>query len=144
MTLIKKHYGQNHTVLFKCLTLFGPVLTLPLSRKIVETEDLYELRVQQGNNICRLFYFYYSELKDEQFRKEYEQLEDEFNLAEEVLKLRQKQNLSQNDLAKIAGTSQPAIARLESGKYQNVSLSFLRKIGKALNVIPEVHFKAAE
>ncbi|GHU88868.1 hypothetical protein FACS189476_06730 [Spirochaetia bacterium] len=85
-----------------------------------------------------------SELKDEQFRKEYEQLEDEFNLAEEVLKLRQKQNLSQNDLAKIAGTSQPAIARLESGKYQNVSLSFLRKIGKALNVIPEVHFKAAE
>ncbi|GHU74549.1 hypothetical protein FACS189450_15200 [Spirochaetia bacterium] len=85
-----------------------------------------------------------SELKNEQFRKEYEQLEDEFNLAEEVLKLRQKQNLSQNDLAKIAGTSQPAIARLESGKYQNVSLSFLRKIGKALNVIPEVHFKAAE
>ncbi|GMO30389.1 MAG: hypothetical protein Ta2B_11180 [Termitinemataceae bacterium] len=85
-----------------------------------------------------------SELKDEQFRKEYKQLEDEFNLAEEVLKLRRKQNLSQNDLAKIAGTSQPAIARLESGKYQNVSLSFLRKIGKALNVIPEVHFKAAE
>ncbi|GMO51232.1 MAG: hypothetical protein Ta2G_09020 [Termitinemataceae bacterium] len=85
-----------------------------------------------------------SEMKDEQFRKEYEQLEGEFNLAEEVLKLRQKQNLSQNDLAKIAGTSQPAIARLESGKYQNVSLSFLRKIGKALNVIPEVHFRAAE
>ncbi|GHU46221.1 hypothetical protein FACS1894190_18270 [Spirochaetia bacterium] len=85
-----------------------------------------------------------SEMKDEQFRKEYEQLEDEFNLAEEVLKLRQKQNLSQKDLAKIAGTSQPTIARLESGKYQNVSLSFLRKIGKALNVIPEIHFKAAE
>lgn len=43
------------------LTQFGPVLTLPHSRKIVETEDLYELRVQQGNNICRLFYFYYNE-----------------------------------------------------------------------------------
>jgi predicted transcriptional regulator len=52
--------------------------------------------------------------------------------------------LSQKDLAKIAGTSQPTIARLESGKYQNVSLSFLRKIGKALNVIPEVQFNAAE
>ncbi|GHU46224.1 hypothetical protein FACS1894190_18280 [Spirochaetia bacterium] len=44
----------------KMLTQFGPVLTLPHSRKIVETEDLYELRVQQGNNICRLFYFYYN------------------------------------------------------------------------------------
>ncbi|GMO30383.1 MAG: hypothetical protein Ta2B_11170 [Termitinemataceae bacterium] len=43
------------------LTQFGPVLTLPHSRKIVETEDLHELRIQQGNNICRLFYFYYDE-----------------------------------------------------------------------------------
>jgi DNA-binding XRE family transcriptional regulator len=85
-----------------------------------------------------------SEMKDERFRKEYEQLEGEFCLAEEVIKLRQDQNLSQNDLAKIAGTSQPAIARLESGKYYNVSMSFLRKIGKALNVIPEIHFKKAE
>ncbi|MDR0669040.1 MAG: type II toxin-antitoxin system RelE/ParE family toxin [Treponema sp.] len=42
------------------LTQFGPVLTLPHSRKIVGSEDLYELRVQQGNNICRLFYFYYN------------------------------------------------------------------------------------
>jgi predicted transcriptional regulator len=85
-----------------------------------------------------------SEMKNEQFRKEYEQLEEEFYLAEEVIKLRQEQNLSQKDLAKIAGTSQPAIARLESGKYQNVSMSFLRKIGKALNVVPEIHFKKAE
>jgi phage-related protein len=43
------------------LTQFGPVLTLPHSRKIVGTKDLYELRVQQGNNICRLFYFYHDE-----------------------------------------------------------------------------------
>jgi phage-related protein len=42
------------------LAQFGPVLTLPHSRKIVGTEDLYELRVQQGNNVCRLFYFYYN------------------------------------------------------------------------------------
>ncbi|MDR1506636.1 MAG: type II toxin-antitoxin system RelE/ParE family toxin [Treponema sp.] len=45
------------------LVQFGPVLTLPHSKKIVGTEDLYELRVQQGNNICRLFYFYHNELK---------------------------------------------------------------------------------
>jgi phage-related protein len=42
------------------LTQFGPVLTLPHSRKIIGTDDLYELRIQQGNNICRLFYFYYN------------------------------------------------------------------------------------
>jgi DNA-binding XRE family transcriptional regulator len=75
-------------------------------------------------------------MKNERFHKEYEQLADEFCLAEKVIKLRQEQNLSQNDLAKIAGTSQPAIARLESGKYQNVSLSFLGGI-KNLAVVDQ-------
>ena len=41
------------------LSIFGPILTLPHRRKITGTKDLYELRVQQANNICRLFYFYY-------------------------------------------------------------------------------------
>jgi transcriptional regulator with XRE-family HTH domain len=52
--------------------------------------------------------------------------------------------MTQKELAEIVGTSQPAIARLESGKYNNISLSFLRKIGKALDVEPEIHFKRAE
>jgi DNA-binding Xre family transcriptional regulator len=85
-----------------------------------------------------------SKLKNKYFREEYENLEKEFALAEEVIKLRLEKNMTQKDLAKIAGTSQPAIARLESGKYNNISLSFLRKIGKALNVEPEIHFKRAE
>jgi DNA-binding Xre family transcriptional regulator len=83
-------------------------------------------------------------LKDKIFREEYENLEKEFALAEEVIKLRLEKNMTQKDLSKKAGTSQPAIARLESGKYNNISLSFLRKIGKALNVEPEIHFKRAE
>ncbi|MDR1174947.1 MAG: type II toxin-antitoxin system RelE/ParE family toxin [Treponema sp.] len=44
----------------KMLSEFGPSLTLPHSRKIVGTDDLYELRVQVATNICRLFYFYYN------------------------------------------------------------------------------------
>jgi DNA-binding Xre family transcriptional regulator len=83
-------------------------------------------------------------LKNKEFRKEYENLEKEFVLAEEIIQLRLEKNMTQKELAKITGTSQPAIARLESGKYNNVSLSFLRKIGKALSVEPEIHFKRAE
>jgi phage-related protein len=44
----------------KMLSEFGPALTLPHSKKIVGTEDLYELRIQVATNICRLFYFYYN------------------------------------------------------------------------------------
>ncbi|MEI6385579.1 MAG: helix-turn-helix transcriptional regulator [Spirochaetota bacterium] len=83
------------------------------------------------------------ELKDAKFREAYEDLEGEFLLAREVMMLRKAKNLSQKELADMAGTSQPAIARLESGKYSNVSLSFLRKVGKALDAVPEIHFKKA-
>lgn len=81
------------------------------------------------------------ELKNKAFKKEYEILEEEFLLAKEVMTLRKKNNLTQLDLAKLAGTSQPAIARLESGNYQNVSLAFLKRIGKALGAEPIVHLR---
>ncbi len=81
------------------------------------------------------------QLKNEEFKKEYDALEEEFEIAKEIIRLRKEANLTQKQLAQMAGTSQPAIARLESGEYKNLTLSFLRKIGKALGVMPEVHFK---
>ena len=81
------------------------------------------------------------QLKDENFRKEYEALGKEFELAREIIKLRKEAGLTQRQLAEMAGTSQPSIARLESGEYKNLTLSFLRKIGKVFGVVPEVHFK---
>lgn len=82
-----------------------------------------------------------NELKNIDFKKEYDLIEGEFELAKEIIKLRLEANLTQKQLANMASTSQPAIARLESGNYKNVSLSFLRKIGKALGAVPEVHLK---
>jgi transcriptional regulator with XRE-family HTH domain len=79
-------------------------------------------------------------MKDDEFRQEYEKLEGEFALASEVIKLRLEQNLTQKELAIRAKTSQPAIARLESGKYENFSLAFLKRVGKALSASPSVHF----
>lgn len=83
------------------------------------------------------------ELKDPEFKKEYDALEDEFTLAREVILMRKDKNLTQKDLAKLAGTSQPAIARLESGSYKNLSLSFINKVAKALGAKPEIHLKKA-
>ena len=81
------------------------------------------------------------QLEDPAFREEFEQTEEEFTLAKEIIELRIKHNLTQKQLAELVGTSQPAIARLESGSYRNVSLSFLRRVGKALDAVPEVHLK---
>ncbi len=83
------------------------------------------------------------ELKDPSFKKEFDSLEEEFVLAKEVILLRKTNNLTQKELAKLAGTSQPAIARLESGNYKNLSLSFIRKVAEALGAIPEIHLRKA-
>jgi predicted transcriptional regulator len=82
------------------------------------------------------------QLKDDEFKLEYEDLEEEFTIAREVIALRQKHNLTQKELAERVGTSQPAIARLESGNYKNLSLSFIRRIAGALDAVPEVHIRS--
>ena len=58
-TLEPKMMAKSYRTI-KMLSEFGPSLTLPHSRKIVGTDDLYELRIQIAANICRLFYFYYN------------------------------------------------------------------------------------
>jgi len=77
-----------------------------------------------------------------EFREEYERLEPEFGLAKEIILLRKRRNLTQAELAKKMKTSQPAIARLESGTNQNLTLRFINKLAAALDAKPVVHLKA--
>ena len=81
------------------------------------------------------------QLADPEVRREYELLETEFELAKEVLDLRKQQNLTQKQLAERMGTSQPAIARIESGNYRNVSLAFIRRLAQALGAKTEIHLR---
>ncbi len=80
-------------------------------------------------------------LTDSEFRTEWDAQEDEFEVAKEIIHLRQKAGLTQQELAKQAHTSQAAISRLESGTYRNVSLAFLRRVGAVLGVKPHVSFQ---
>ncbi|MBP7583198.1 MAG: helix-turn-helix domain-containing protein [Spirochaetes bacterium] len=82
------------------------------------------------------------ELKVKDFQHAYNALEEEFSLSREVIRLRMERRMSQAELAQKAGTSQPAIARLESGNYRNLSLSFIRRIAKALDAVPDIHLRS--
>jgi transcriptional regulator with XRE-family HTH domain len=57
-------------------------------------------------------------MKDPEYRKEYDALEEEFALAAAVAKARSRAGLSQAQLAKRMKTTQSTIARLESGRGQ--------------------------
>lgn len=54
-------------------------------------------------------------LSDEGFRREYEALEEEFSLAGQLIEARTKANLTQAQVARLMGTTQSVVARLESG-----------------------------
>ncbi len=47
---------------------------------------------------------------------------------------RERKNLTQAKVAKLVGTKQPAIARMEAGLVNEVSLDFLFKVAWMLNV----------
>ena len=57
-------------------------------------------------------------MQDPEFVKEYDALEEEFARANMVIGARAHANLSQAELAERMGTSQSAIARLESGRFK--------------------------
>ena len=72
-------------------------------------------------------------LRDKKIKQLYESLGPEFAVIEMVIRKRIEKGLSQKELAQRIGTKQSAISRLESGTY-NPSLSFLQKVGEALDV----------
>jgi len=80
-------------------------------------------------------------LKDPKVRQEYEALEPEFRLIRDVLFRRSELNLSQVQLAKLVGTKQPAISRLERGDG-NITISTLRRVADALNADLDISLKA--
>jgi ribosome-binding protein aMBF1 (putative translation factor) len=56
--------------------------------------------------------------KDPEYVKAYDALEEEFARANMVISARAHADLSQAELAERMGTSQSAIARLESGRFK--------------------------
>ena len=65
-------------------------------------------------------------LADPEIRAEYEALAPEFEISTELLRARLRAGLSQADLASLMGTSQSAIARLESGQTLPSSKTLIR------------------
>lgn len=57
-----------------------------------------------------------------------------FAIGRQILKHRKQARLTQAQLAEIVGTSQPAIARLESADYGRFSYTTIEKIAKALGL----------
>lgn len=72
-------------------------------------------------------------LSNPDVRREYEKLADEFAFIDEILKARAEAGLSQAEIARRIGTTQSAIARLESpSSGHSPSMQTLQRYASAL------------
>jgi len=69
-------------------------------------------------------------MKEPKYRKAYDALEEEFILASAVIDARNRAGLTQQELARKMGATQPVIARLESGRVRP-SMGTLERVAEA-------------
>jgi transcriptional regulator, XRE family len=82
-----------------------------------------------------------SMLNNPKVKSEYDALQEEFSLFDELLKARIHAGLTQAEVADRMGTKTPAVARLENGggnKQHSPSISTLRKYAKAVDCHLEI------
>jgi len=80
-------------------------------------------------------------LKDREYRKAYEALDEEFALAAAIMKARNRAGLSQAELARRMKTTQSTVARLESGRGRP-STRTLDRFAKATGHRLKITFEA--
>jgi DNA-binding XRE family transcriptional regulator len=83
------------------------------------------------------------DMKDPEFKKCYQEERQALKLAMQIAELRERKGLSQQELAKLMGTSQQAISRIESGEYEGFTLKTLEKIAEATGMRVKIEFVAA-
>jgi DNA-binding transcriptional regulator YiaG len=69
---------------------------------------------------------------DPKLARDVDELLNEMRIEQELVALREKRGLSQRDFAKLLGTSQPYVAKLESGRIKNLGVRTLLKCATAL------------
>ena len=79
------------------------------------------------------------QLKNSNFKKEFDNLEPEYQVIREMIKSRKEKNMTQIELSKLTGISQADISRLENGDA-NPTIEMLNRIATAFGKKLELQF----
>ena len=79
------------------------------------------------------------QLKNSNFKKEFDNLEPEYQVIREMIKAQEEKNMTQIELSKLTGISQADISRLENGDA-NPTIEMLNRIATAFGKKLELQF----
>ena len=78
-------------------------------------------------------------LKDEDFKKEYDELITEYEVVKAFLNARKQSNMTQKELSEKSGVAQSDISKLENGN-SNPSIKMLQRLANCMNMHIKVEF----
>lgn len=79
------------------------------------------------------------QLKDPEFKKEYDALEPQFTVIQAIIDARRKEGITQKELSERTGIAQGDISKLENGNA-NPSVKTLERIAAALGKKLKIEF----
>lgn len=79
------------------------------------------------------------QLKDEEFRKEYEAIQPEMDVIRAIVDARTSQNITQKELAERTGINQADISKLENGT-RNPSVNLLKRLADGMGMTLRIEF----
>lgn len=82
--------------------------------------------------------------RDVEFRRHVEETLAQMRIEQDLVRLRERRHVSQRQLAKILGVSQPAIAKVESGNVKNIEIKTLVRYAVALGGRVRIAIAATE
>jgi len=87
----------------------------------------------------RLEDFMQEQLKNPEFRKEYEAIQPEMAVIKALIDARISQNLTQKELAKRTGIHQSDISKLDNGT-RNPSINLLKRLADGMDMVLKIEF----
>ena len=78
-------------------------------------------------------------LKNEEFKKEYEAIQPEMDVIRAIVDARNSQNLTQKELAERTGINQADISKIENGT-RNPSLNLLKRLADGMGMVLKIEF----
>ncbi len=83
--------------------------------------------------------FLNEQLQDDEFRKEWENIQPEMDVIRAIVDARISQNLTQKELAERTGINQADISKLENGT-RNPSLKLLKRLADGMGMTLKLEF----
>jgi len=87
--------------------------------------------------------FLKEQLQDEEFKKEYDDLQPERDIIRAIAKARASKNLTQKQLADRSGIDQADISKMENGT-RNPSINLLKRLAEGMDMVLKIDFVAKQ